>query len=240
MPYKNIASKLNTKKILAIIPARGGSKGIPRKNIIPVGGKPLIAWTIEAAKKSKYIDKVVVSSDNDEILKVAQKWRAYSIKRPAELATDQALPEPVVFHVLSCLKKENYIPDILIYLQPTSPLRTSRDIDDAFDKFFAAKATAAIGVFELDKKYLKAFVTDNRGFLKGSVNDQYPFMNRQLLPNVYMPNGAIYIITRKDFIKFNRLLSDKTVPYVMSPKKSFDLDTSEDLKKLKQILKRRA
>ena len=228
------------KKILAIIPARGGSKGIPKKNIVLVGGKPLIAWTIHAAKNSKYINKVVVSSDNDEILKVAAKFGAETIKRPAELATDTALPEPVVHHVLNHLKKEKYIPDILVYLHPTSPLRTHKDINESFDKFFATKATAAISVFELDKKYLKAFTTNNKGFLKGSVNDKYPFMNRQLLPTVYMPNGAIYIITRNDFVKFNRLLSDKTIPHIMTAEKSFDLDTRDDLKKLKRIFKIRA
>lgn len=226
----------NKKKILAIIPARGGSKGIPKKNIINVGGKPLIAWAIEAAKKSKYITRVVVSSDSEEILQVASKFGVESVKRPAELSTDQSPPEPVVFHVLDCLKKEKYIPEILVYLQPTSPLRTYQDIDEAFDKFFATKATAAISVFELDKKYLKAFVTDKRNFLKGAVNNKYPFMNRQQLPSIYMPNGAIYIITRKDFIKFKRLLSDKTVPYVMSPEKSLDLDTKEDLKELNKYL----
>lgn len=225
------------KKILAIIPARGGSKGIPKKNIVPLADKPLIAWTIEAAKKSKYISRTVVSSDSEEILKVATKFGAEPIKRPPELATDQAPPEPIVFHVLSYLKKENYIPDILVYLQPTSPLRTYKDIDEAFDKFFAVKATAAISVYELDKKYLKAFVADDRGFLKTAANNKFPFMNRQLLPSVYMPNGAIYIITRKEFIKWGRLLSDKTLPYVMSSEKSFDLDTMDDLKRLRRYMR---
>lgn len=226
-------------KILAIIPARGGSKGIPNKNIVKVGGKPLIAWTIDETRKSKYIDKVVVSSDNDEILKVAQKYKAEPIKRPADLATDQAPPEPVVFHILEYLKeKENYSPDILVYLQPTSPLRTSKDIDEAFDNFFKTKATAAISVYELDKKYLKAFVADNKGFLKGAVNDRYPFMNRQLLPSVYMPNGAIYIINTKEFKKTGRLLSGKTLPYPMSIEKSFDIDTPRDLKELRRYMRR--
>ncbi|MEK7507165.1 MAG: acylneuraminate cytidylyltransferase family protein [Patescibacteria group bacterium] len=229
------------KKILAIIPARGGSKGIPKKNIVPVGGRPLIAWTIEAAKKSKYINKIVVSSDSDEILNVAKKWGAYPLKRPAELATDTAPPEPIVFHVLDHLKKKgNYIPNILVYLQPTSPLRTRDDIDSAFNSFFKSKATAVISVYELDKKYLKAFITDKNGFLKGAVNNKYPFMNRQQLPSVYMPNGAIYIITRKEFMKTGQLFSNKTAPHVMTAEKSFDLDTLEDLKKLRRILKKRA
>ena len=226
-----------TKKTLAIIPARGGSKGIPRKNIVLVGGNPLIAWTIQAAKKSKYIDRIVVSSDDDEILKTSVKFGVEPIKRPAELATDTALPEPVIHHALNYLKKTAYVPDILVYLQPTSPLRTHRDIDQAFDIFFKTRATAAISVIEIDKKYLKAFVPDNRGFLKGAVNNKFPFMNRQLLPNIYLPNGAIYIITIPAFKKFNRLLSDKTAPHVMSLEKSIDIDTPEDLKKLKKYLK---
>ena len=104
MLKNNTSIKFSARKILAIIPARGGSKGIPKKNIISIGGKPLIAWTIEAAKKSKYIDKIIVSSDSDEILKIASKFGAEPIKRPAELATDTALPEPLIFQVMSHLK----------------------------------------------------------------------------------------------------------------------------------------
>ena len=227
------------KKILAIIPARGGSKSIPKKNIVSLAGKPLIAWTIEAALRSKHINKVVVSSDSDEILAVAKKYGAEQIKRPAHLATDKALPEPVVHHVLDHLKKkEKYLPGVLIYLQPTSPLRTFKDIDEAFNKFFNSKATAAISVYELDKKYLKAFLVNKDGFLKGSVNDEYPFMNRQMLPSIYMPNGAIYIITRKVFIKFGRLLSDKTIPYIMPTEKNLDLDTHRDLIELRKYFRK--
>lgn len=225
-----------SKKILAIIPARGGSKGIPRKNIVPVGGKPLIAWTIEAAKKSKYIDRVAVSSDDEEILRVAQKFGAYPIKRPAELATDTAPPEPLIHHTLAHLKNESYKPEIMIYLQATSPLRNHKDIDSALDAFLKSSATAAISVYELDKKYLKTFITDKRGLL--TANNKFPFMNRQMLPSIYMPNGAIYIITTKAFKKFGRLLSNKTMPYIMGTEKSFDLDTIEDLRKLKRIIKR--
>ena len=229
------------KKILAIIPARGGSKGIPKKNIVLVGGKPLIAWTIEAAKKSKYINRIVVSSDSDEILSVAAKYGAEPIKRPAELATDTAPPEPLVHHALKYLKDEQkYAPDVLVYLQATSPLRDYKDIDSAFDIFLRSKATSAISAYELDKKYLKTFISSKNGFLKGVANNEFPFMNRQLLPNIYMPNGAIYIIMTKAFKKLGRLLSDKTLPYIMSLEKSIDIDNPEDLKKLRLILKRSA
>ena len=230
---------LNNKKILAIIPARGGSKGIPRKNIIPLAGKPLVAWTIEATKKSRYIDKIVVSSDDDEILSVGTKFKAQPIKRPAYLATDTASPEPLVFQVMDYLKeKERYVPDIIVYLQPTSPLRDTRDIDSSIKIILSKKATAVISVYELEKKYLKTFIADESGHLRGSVNNKYPFTNRQQLPSVYMPNGAIYVITRKEFIKTGQLFSGKTVPYIMTAEKSFDLDTIEDLKKLKRTLKK--
>lgn len=226
------------KKILAIIPARGGSKGIPKKNIIPLAGKPLIAWTIDAAKKSKYIDKVVVSSDDDEILKVATKFGAESIKRPTKLATDTALPEPLIFQVMNYLKeKEGYVPKIIVYLQPTSPLRDTVDIDSSIEMILNKKATAIISVHELEKKYLKTFITDEYGYLKGSVNNKYPFMNRQQLPNIYMPNGIIFAITRKEFMKTGQLFSNKTAPYIMTPEKGFDLDTLEDLKEIKTIFK---
>ncbi len=229
------------KKILAIIPARGGSKGIPRKNIIQVGRKPLIAWTIEVAKKSKYIDKIVVSSDDDEILAIGAKFQAQSVKRPARLATDTAAPEPLVFQIIDYLKKkENYVPEIIVYLQPTSPLRNTEDIDASIELVLNKKATAVISVYELEKKYLKTFVTGKSGYLKGSVNNKSPFMNRQQLPSVYMPNGAIYIITKKEFMKTGQLFSNKTVPYIMTTEKSFDLDTIADLNKLKQTFKRQA
>lgn len=239
MSDKKTLAKLNIRKVLAIIPARGGSKGIPRKNIIPLAGKPLIAWTIEAAKKSKYIDKIIVSSDSEEILKVAAKFGAESIKRPAHLATDTAAPEPFIFQVMAYLKeKENYIPEIIVYLQPTSPLRTTEDIDSSIKLMLNKKATAVISVCEIEKKYLKTFVAEKSGHLKGSVNNKFPFMNRQQLPSVYMPNGTVFAITRKEFIKTGQLFSEKTAPYIMTAEKSFDLDTLDDLKKINRIFKR--
>lgn len=228
-----------SQKILAIIPARGGSKGIPRKNIISLAGKPLIGWTIEAAKRSKYINKIVVSSDDDSILSVGVKFQAQTIKRPAYLATDTAAPEPLIFQVMDYLKKrENYIPEIIVYLQPTSPLRTTADIDSSIEMILNKKATAVNSVYELEKKYLKTLIVEKSGYLKGSINNKYPFMNRQELPSVYMPNGAVYVITRKEFMKTKQLFSNKTLPHLMTLEKSFDLDTLEDLKKLRRIFKK--
>ena len=224
-------------KILSIIPARGGSKGIPRKNIVPLAGKPLLAWTIEASLKSQFIDKTIVSSEDKEILEIAEKFGAEPIKRPKFLATDKALPEPMVYQVLEYLKKkQNYIPDILIYLQSTSPLRDNNDIDEALKLFVNSKATALIAVSKIDKKYLKTFILDKKGFLKGAINNYYPFMNRQSLPEIFLPNGAIYLIKRKTFLKTRQLFSDKTIPFIMPLERSLDIDNRKDLREAENYL----
>lgn len=228
---------MKTKKILAIIPARGGSKGIPRKNIYPLAGKPLLAWSVEAALKSKYIDRVIVSSDDDEILEVAEKHGAEPIRRPKAMAGDKSPFNLLIFHALDFLKKkENYIPDIVVYLQPTSPLRTSKDIDETL-ALLKGETECAISVCEIENKILKAFLINKKGYLQGVSNNKFPFMNRQDLPKVYMPNGSIYVIKRQDFAKTGKLFTKETVPSVMQGDKNLDIDSMEDMKKVEKILK---
>ena len=219
-----------TKKVLSIIPARGGSKGLPRKNIIDLAGKPLIAWTIEASLNSKYITKTIVSSDDKEILDISTKYGSEVIKRPDNLASDDATSESVVKHAIDCLKAMGEVFDIVVLLQPTSPLRNSKDIDEAFEVMFDSSATAVISVCEFDNKILKAFIKNTSGFLKGVSNNKYPFMRRQDLPKVYIPNGAIYIIEIKLFSDNNSFLTNKSVNYTMSKNKSIDIDTLDDMK----------
>ncbi len=219
-----------TKKILAIIPARGGSKGLPRKNIIDLNGKPLIAWTIEASLNSKYISKTVVSSDDDEILNISEKYNSETIKRPSELALDTTSSEAVIKHVVEDLKQKNQEFDYIILLQPTSPLRNSENIDNAFDLLFKKnKATAVISVCEIENKLLKAFKQDDEGFIEGVSNNKYPFMRRQDLPKTYLSNGAIYIIRVDEFIKYNSFLTNKTISYIMNKNNSMDIDTKKDI-----------
>ncbi|MDQ1284086.1 MAG: CMP-N,N-diacetyllegionaminic acid synthase [Patescibacteria group bacterium] len=228
---------MKTRKILAIIPARGGSKGIPRKNIFPLAGKPLLAWSVEAALKSKHIDKVVVSSDDGEILDVAEKFGAEPIKRPKSMAEDKSPFNLLIFHALDYLKKnKKYIPDTLVYLQPTSPLRTTEDIDQAFS-LMNGDVTSVISVYKLDNKFLKSFLVGERGYLRGVANKQFSFKNRQELPEVYMPNGAIYMVRRDFFQRTGRLFSPKTVPFVMSQEKSVDIDTKEHMREVEKKLK---
>lgn len=222
-----------TKRVLAIIPARGGSKGIPKKNIIDLAGKPLIAWTIEASYCSKYITKTIVSSDSDEILEVAKNHNSNILKRPDELATDISLSEIVVKHAIENMEEKF---DYIVLLQPTSPLRDTTDIDCAFENLFCSNATALISVCEYDNKILKAFKENEFGYIEGISNNKYPFMRRQDLPKTYISNGAIYIIKVDEFLKNNSFLTDKTISFVMSETKSFDIDTEEDLRKVEKYI----
>jgi CMP-N-acetylneuraminic acid synthetase len=222
---------------VAIIPARGGSKGIPKKNIIDVGSKPMLAWSVEASVQSKWISKTIVSSDSDEILTIAKSYGSSILKRPAALALDSSPTEPVIDHVLETLKQSGEKYDYLILLQPTSPLRNSSDIDAAIDYLLSCKATALISVTEPVHTPLKAFILNEEGYLKGLYNNEFPFMCRQDLPKVFMPNGAIYIIKIEEYLKRNKLFSDKTVPFEMKAEKSIDIDCMSDLDEVRKYLK---
>ena len=225
------------KKIVAIIPARGGSKGLPRKNIIDLAGKPLIAWTIEAALKSKYITKTIVSSDDEEILNFSKNYGADVIERPDNLASDTATSESVVDHTIDFLQCNGEEFDILVLLQPTSPLRTSIDIDSAFEIMFDNNSTAIISVFETDNKILKSFKYGVNGYIEGISNNKYPFMRRQDLPKTYMPNGAIYIVNIDAFRISRGFMTDRTSCYVMPITRSLDIDTELDLRSIERIIK---
>lgn len=220
-------------KVLSIIPARGGSKGIPKKNIIDLGGKPLIAWSIEASKKSKYISKTIVSSDDEQILKVAKDYGVIPIKRDRNLAKDDTKTQDVLFDLLNNLEEKF---DYIILLQATSPLRNEKHIDEAFEKLKQTKNKALISVYEPEHSPLKAFIVDN-DILKGIVNDEYPFSPRQSLPKVYYPNGAIYIVDYKEFLKEKSLfIKNNTSYYIMDKDISKDIDKLEDLEEIRKII----
>ena len=143
-------------KVLAIIPARGGSKGIPRKNIIQFSGKPLIQWSIDAALNSSVITDIAVSSDDDEILELVKKnVQIKTIKRPKELAQDNSRTEPVLVHALENIKDVKY--DYLVLIQPTSPLRKASDIDEAFNKLIAINDNSLISVCSIEHHPFKSF-----------------------------------------------------------------------------------
>ncbi|HDZ5086888.1 TPA: acylneuraminate cytidylyltransferase family protein [Campylobacter jejuni] len=221
-------------KVLAIIPARGGSKGIKNKNLVLLNNKPLIYYTIQAALNSKCISKVLVSSDSDEILNYAKSQNVNILKRPIELAQDDTTSDKVLLHALGFYKDYEDV----IFLQPTSPLRTNVHIDEAFNLYKNNNANALISVSECDNKILKAFICNNEGNLKGICNDEYPFMPRQKLPKTYMSNGAIYILNIKEFLNNPSYLQKNTKYYTMCQISSSDIDNLNDLKKVEKYVQK--
>ncbi len=216
-------------KILSIIPARSGSKGLINKNILPLLNKPLISWTIEASLQSKYISYTIVNSDSKAILDIAKKYNSNTLMRPNNLALDNTPSEFVVQHTISELRKQNLEFDFIILLQPTSPLRNNDDIDNAFKLLLKSSASSLISVYKTDNKILKAFIENEYGYIKGISNNKYPFTTRQKLPKTYMSNGAIYIVKVSEFLKNNSLFTNNSIKYTMNEEKSLDIDTQNDL-----------
>jgi len=225
------------KKILGIITARGSSKGFPGKNICLLNGKPLIAYTINAALESKFINKTIVSSDDDEILKVSKEYGATILKRPKELALDTSSSEEAINHVLQTLSIQGENFDILVLLQPTSPLRGTKDIDNAIELMLKNKAAAVISVTNIGVKPFKSYYLNEKGFLQGVHNNKSPNMRRQDLPDAYLANGAIYAINVDYFFKTGSLLSPATIPYIMGGERSVDVDSIDDLNIVENLLK---
>ncbi len=224
-------------RILAVIPARGGSKGIPHKNIIAVGGKPLMVWSIEAALGSQYITKTVVSSDDDAILSVAREHGVEPLKRPESLATDEAGSEGLIVHALETEKEQGNTYDYVMLLQPTSPLRGTAEMDEAVEQLQNSDAHALISVYIPEHTPYKAFKLSENGRLEGLVDNRTPFMRRQDLPQTFMPNGAIYLIETEQFLSGGSFFcEDGTVAYEMSREKSVDIDTTDDVNIVDKLL----
>lgn len=224
-------------EIMSLIPARGGSKGIPDKNIVDLAGKPLIAWTIEASLGSKNINRTIVSTDSEKIAEVAKKHGAeVPFLRPAEISGDKSPALLAIHHALKWLAdNENYRPDYLVFLQPTSPMRNSQDIDEAFKVLHSKKADSVISVGEASPHpYLMKEITPD-GRLKNFVADPEG-KPRQTFPPVYVLNGAIYIVKVELILNKNTFYSDKTYAYVMSQEKSLDIDSEIDLVIISKII----
>ena len=213
------------KTVLAIIPARGGSKGVPRKNIREVAGKPLIAWTIEEAKKSGYIDRVVISTDDQEIADIAVQWGGeIPFLRPAELARDDS---PGIAPVIHILTTSDFFYDLVVLLQPTSPLRTIEDIDGAIAQMVNKNATACVSVVEPDKSPYWMYTMNGDGHLVQLLDGNYA--RRQDIPEVYALNGAVYVAETSWLLRKQTFVTDETIAYIMPKERSIDIDTETDL-----------
>jgi CMP-N-acetylneuraminic acid synthetase len=220
----------NEKTLLGLIPARGGSKGLPRKNLRPLCGKPLIAWTIEQALKSKYLDKVVVSTDDTEIAEMSKKYGAeVPFMRPKELATDEAKSVDVILHAIKFFESNNQHFDTIVLLQPTSPLRATENIDKAIETFFENNCESLVSVSEAPHSLFWSFEIKN-GYLEPFLGKDFLNKRRQDLPKLYLPNGAIYISTKETIEKYISFFTDSTYPYIMPPERSIDVDTELDFR----------
>lgn len=211
-------------KTLAIIPARGGSKGLPGKNIRMLAGKPLIAWTIEAALASPSIHRTIVSTDDPEIAAVAKSHGAeVPFMRPAHLATDTATSMDVVLHALQeCLGYTH-----VVLLQPTSPLRTTQHIEAAFQLMTSRAATSCIAITKAEESPYWMFTKDAQDTIQKLIN-QPAATRRQDLPDAYLPNGAIYISSTDLLVVEKSFISVGAVGYEMDASSFVDIDTADD------------
>jgi len=212
-------------KVLAVIPARGGSKGIPRKNIRMLAGKPLIAWTIRAAIDSGVVDQIVVSTDDKEIGEIALAWGAeVPGLRPAALAQDETGSMDVVLHVAAQIDAFDW----LLLLQPTSPLRSADDIRGIMNLVFECGAHSAVSVCESPSNPAWMYNIDEYGRLRSVLAVGKHVNRRQELPPAYQLNGALYLMNREWLLTNKKFIGSDTIGYLMPPERSADINTPSD------------
>ena len=221
-------------KILSIIPARGGSKGIPLKNLVLVNKKPLLYYTVHASLNSK-INRTIVSTDNERIASYARKYGAEVINRPKKLSSDRVSIEPTIEHVLDLLyRKDGYEPDILILLQNTSPLRTSSHINEAIDMFRKGKFDSVLSGFISHYLFWRKF----KSFVVPINYEPSKRPNRQKMMNQFIENGAIYITKYSLFKKTRCRISGKIGFYKMPEELSIQIDNEYDLLFAEQVMEK--
>jgi CMP-N,N'-diacetyllegionaminic acid synthase len=218
--------------VVALIPARGGSKGIPRKNLAPLGGRPLLAWTIEAALGSRAVTRTVVSTEDGEIAAAARELGAEVLVRPPELAADDTPMQPVIAHALAELPGH----DVLVLLQPTSPLRRAEDVDEAVDLLLATGADSVVSVVEVPHRYRPGSLMALDGDRVVRLADDHAG-TRQEKPLVYARNGPAVLALRPDRIGTD-LYGGDCRPYVMGARESLDVDEPFDLELAELLLTR--
>lgn len=220
------------KTVLAIIPARGGSKGLPGKNIYPLLGKPLIGYTIEAALQSQFIDKVIVSSDDTAIIEIARQYGCEApFTRPPSLSTDDSSVIDVIVHVLGQLPGFDYV----ILLQPTSPLRNTADIDACIRKCHTSQSPV-VTVTMIDKSPYWMYQLNDKNQMTPLLGNQ-DLRARQQLPSTYLLNGAVYVSLVDEFILSKSFIANHTIAQVMPKRRSVDIDSIEDMRMAEVYLK---
>ena len=228
-------------KVLGIITARGGSKGIPRKNIRPLCGKPLLAYTAEAALSARLLSSVVLSTEDDEIAAVGQACGLrVPFMRPLELAGDRVPSLPVVQHAVRWLSEHGELYDAVCLLQPTNPLRKAEHIDACLELLQNKNADAVVSVLPVPHEYNPHWVyfQDDTGALHISTGEAQPIPRRQDLPPAFHRDGSVYVTKRDVLMERNSLFGDRLVGYAMDPAHSVNIDLPEDWQVAEELLRR--
>lgn len=224
--------------VLTIIPARGGSKGVPRKNIKVINGSPLIAYTIKEAKKSKYIGRIIISTEDEEISNISKEYGGeVPFLRPKELAQDSTPGIDPVIHCMEWLKlNEGYVPDYVCLLQCTSPFRKVKQIDEAIELIVNSNADSLVSVCESEvSPYWMKKIENN--VMKDFLDGIPVYVRRQDIPTVYRLNGAIYLARTESLLKNRSFNTENTLPFIMDRISSIDIDDMIDLKFSEFIMK---
>lgn len=224
-------------RIHAIITARGGSKGLPRKNERLLSGKPLLAYTIEAARGCPLISRTLVSTEDPALKALSLRCGAEVVDRPAEFAADLSPSQDAVRHALGWLEAQADLPDCFALLQPTSPLRTAEDLSRCLKDFQAAGARSAVSVAEAEPHPYKTLLLEG-GRLRPSFDEASLNTPRQALPKAYQLNGAIFVVGSRDFLKEGRFFLEPVMPFIMPRERSIDIDSESDLLVAEQALRR--
>lgn len=233
---------INNKKVLAIVPARGGSKGLPRKNMLDLCGKPLVAWPITTSKESKYIDEIIVSTDDEEIAKIAEKYGAsVPFMRPAELASDTATTFSVLEHAIGFLRNVGKNFDYIVLREPTSPLTEPSDIDNALETLDSKReiADSIVGVSKVEAAH-PAFdvIIRKNGTIKPLMYPDFSHaVRRQDITDIYFFEGSLYISDTTVLLEKRSFYHDRTLPYIVPRYKSLEIDEQIDFIYAESILK---
>lgn len=223
--------------ILGVITARGGSKRIPGKNLRPLGGIPLVEHTFRAALESKLLTRVILSTDDDEIMKAGREYGVeVPFKRPPELSGDTARTVDVIIHAVNFVEKQGFSPDIVVVLEPTSPLRRASDIDAAISKHIETGADSVVSVVRTDHWHPRRAKKIKDDVLHGYFVEEEEGVRRQDLPPAYFRDGAFYSVSRDVLINQRRLYGKTTRPYIMPAERSSDINEEIDFKLTELLL----
>ncbi len=230
---------INQKKILAIIPARGGSKGLPNKNIRPLQGMPLVAWPIKAALNSRYIDRVIVTTDDIKIAEIAKQYGAdVPFMRPPHLALDSSPSSEAIMHALDYCAVDEREYDYFVLLEPTSPLTESADVDSALERLIAGNGLAIVGASNVKSTHpvFCATIGEN-AFLRPYNRDSFAKpIRRQDVDDLYFFDGSLYISDVKKYRETATFYHESTLPYIVPAWKALEIDTLLDFFMIEAVM----